>query len=224
MEKWENAHLAIDMQGNETTHPLVYVALGSHANYSKPEVIRSPSMYKQGKLQRLIFWTDGLIQYLFLLLNPNQKARQIALNELTARGSHFLERDAFSDLRDEDDHYLVSLPMEMATGDGFRIGHQGDSLREGVAKSSSFLKRSLSDRKTTIPLKNEWRCVLLNSRLDWVQYKGLWGVKSFLKEESGPPGPKWDRPRKNQVGVSKRKRWSKPLDWLAELKKIRAET
>ena len=224
MEKWENARLAVDMQGNETTHPLVYVALGSHANYSKPEVIRSPSMYKQGKLQRLIFWTDGLIQYLFLLLNPNQKARQIALNELTARGSHFLERDAFSDLRDEDDHYLVSLPMEMATGDGFRIGHQGDTRREGVAKSSSFLKRSLSDRKTTIPLKNEWRCVLLNSRLDWVQYKGLWGVKSFLKEESGPPGPKWDRPRKNQVGVSKRKRWSKPLDWLAELKKIRAET
>ena len=59
--------------------------------------------------------------------------------------------------------------------------------------------------------------MLLNPEPDWVQYKGLWGVKSLLKEESGPPGPKWDRPRKNQVGVDERIRWSKPLDWLAEL-------
>jgi hypothetical protein len=223
IEKWKTVRLAVDKQGNATSHLVVYVALGSHANYSQPEVIRSPSMYKQGKLQRLIFWTDGLIQYLFLLLNPNQKARHIALNELAVRGTHFLEQDAFSDLRDEDDHYLVSLPMEMATGDGFRIGYQGDTLREGVMKSSSYLKRSLSDRGTTFPKIKEWHCVLLNSRLDWVQYRGLWGVKSFLKEESGPPGPKWDRSRKGQVGVNQRKRWSKPLDWLTELKKIRTE-
>ena len=57
---------AQDMDGNETTHPVIYVALGSHANYSKPDVIRSPSMYKPGKLQRLLFWFDGLINYLLL--------------------------------------------------------------------------------------------------------------------------------------------------------------
>jgi hypothetical protein len=111
--------------------------------------------------------------------------------------------------------------MELATGDGFRIGYQGDSLREGVVRSSSYLKRSVSDRKTTRPRIKEWRCVLLNSKLDWLQYRGLWGVKSLLKDESGPPGPKWDKPGKNQAGVNKRKRWARPLDWLAELENIR---
>ena len=219
-EKWKTVRLAVDKHGNSTTHPVVYVALGSHANYGRPEAIRSPSMYKTGKLQRLIFWTDGLIHYIFLLLNPNQKARQIALRDIAVNGVNFLTQDAFSDLRDEDDHYLVSLPMEMATGDGFRIGYQGDTLREGVMISSSYLKRTLSDRKTTHPKIKEWRCVLLNSRLDWVQYRGLWGVKSLLVEESGPPGPKWDRPKKDRVGVNKRKRWARPLDWLAELEKL----
>jgi len=220
MEKWKTVRMAVDKQGNVTTHPLVYVALGSHANYSRPEVIRSPSMYKTGKLQRLIFWTDGLIHYIFLLLNPNQKARQIALKEISKKRIDFLTQDVFSALRDEDDHYIVSLPMEMATGDGFRIGYQADHLREGVMTSKSYLKRSKSDRETAQPKIKEWRRVLLNSRLDWVQYKGLWGVKSWLTEESGPPGPKWDRPKKDQHGINKRKRWAKPLDWLAELEKI----
>ena len=132
IEKWKTVHLAVDKQGNKTTHPVVYVALGSHANYSRPEVIRSPSMYKPGKFQRLLFWTDGLIHYIFLLLNPHQKARQIALKEMAENGAHFLTQDAFNKLRDEADHYMVSLPMEIATGDGFRIGYQGDILREGV--------------------------------------------------------------------------------------------
>jgi hypothetical protein len=219
LEKWETIRVAVDKQGNATTHPLVYVALGSHANYSRPEVIRSPNMYKPGKLQRLIFWADGLIHYIFLLLNPNQKARQIALKEIAIKHTDFLAPDAFMNLRDEADHYVVSLPMEIATGDGFRIGYQGDTLREGVMKSSSYLKRIMSDRKTTRPKIKEWCRIHLNSELDWVQYKGLWGVKSLLKEESGPPGPKWDRTKKGQVGVNQRRRWSKPLDWLAELEK-----
>jgi hypothetical protein len=217
IEKWKNIRLAVDKQGNATTHPVVYVALGSHANYGRPEVIRSPNMYKSGKLQRLIFWTDGLIHYIFLLLNPSQKARQIALKEISAVRDHFLAEDAFSGLRDEADHYVVSLPMELATGDGFRIGYQGDHLREGVMISKSYLKRIMSDRKTTHPKVKEWRRLLLNSEPDWVQYKGLWGVKSLLGEESGPPGPKWDKPEKNHAGVNERKRWASPLDWLAEL-------
>ena len=217
IEKWETVIKAVDKLENITMHPVVYVALGSHANYSKPEAIRSPSMYKPGKLQRLLFWTDGLIHYLFLLFNPNQKARQIALKELQVQKTNFLAEDAFIYMRDEEDHYVVSLPMELASGDGFRLGFQGNNLLEGVVKSSSYLKRSMSDRKTTRPKIKEWRRVLLNPEPDWVQYKGLWGVKSLLKEESGPPGPKWDRPRKDQIDVNERIRWSKPLDWLAEL-------
>ncbi|MBL8103138.1 MAG: hypothetical protein JNM02_11440, partial [Anaerolineales bacterium] len=132
IEKWETTNKALDRQGNETTHPVVYVALGSHANYSKPEVIRSPSMYKPGRLQRILFKVDGWIHYLFMLINPSQKARQIAIKELQAKHTHFLAEDAFIYMRDEVDHYVVSLPMEIASGDGFRLGFQGDNLREGV--------------------------------------------------------------------------------------------
>lgn len=217
MEYWENVFKALDKQGNTTTHPIVYVALGSHANYSKPDVIRSPSMYKPGRLQRILYWMDGMIHTMFMLINPNQKARQIALKEIQARRAHFLAEDAFIYLRDEADHYVVSLPMEIASGDGFRVGIQGDNLKEGVVKSSSYLKRVMSDRKTSRPKVKEWRRALLNSEPGWVQYKGLWGVRSFLSEESGPPGPKWDRPAKGQSGVSERVRWGKPLAWLAEL-------
>ena len=219
IEKWETVTKAFDKQGNVTTHPVVYVALGSHANYSKPEVIRSPNMYKPGRLQRLLFWTDGLIHYLFLLFNPNQKARQIALKEMQVHHVNFFAEDAFDSLRDEADHYVVSLPMEIASGDGYRVGLQGDSLHEGRMRSSSYLKRVMSDREITRPHEKIWRRVVLNPEPDWIQYKGLWGVKSWLREESGPPGPKWERPRKDQTGVRERKRWGKPLEWLAELEK-----
>ena len=37
----------------------------------------------------------------------------------------------------------------------------------------------------------------------WVQYKGLWGVKSLLNDESSPPGP--------QVGQThERSDWREP--------------
>ncbi len=217
IKKWDSVNLVMEKNGEKTTHPVVYVALGSHANYGNPEVIRSPNMYKAGRLQRLLFWVDGLVHYIFLLLNPSQKARQIALKEIAARHTDILTEDAFAELRDEEDHYMVSLPMEMATGDGFRIGRKTAHLREHFLKSDSYLKRNKSNRQTTRPKMNEWRRVVLNSEHDWVQYKGLWGVKSWLVEESGPPGPKWDRPEKGQAGVRERKRWGRPLEWLAEL-------
>src|SRR5688572_29974298 len=219
IEPWETMTKAIDKDGKETTHPVIYAALGSHANYSKPDVIRSPTMYQPGKLQRFLFWFDGLIHYLFLLFNPNEKARQIALKEMQAKHANFLAEDAFVYLKDEADHYIVSLPLEIASGDGLRIGFQGDNLRERVVKSSSYIKRIMSDRETSRPTIKEWKRIPLNPEPGWVQYKGLWGVKSILADESGPPGPKWDRMRKKQNGVTQRIRWDKPLSWLAELEK-----
>ncbi len=82
MELWENVSCVKDKDGKETTHPLIYIALGSHANYSKPEVIRSASLFQEGIFQRFIYWVDGLIHFLFMLFNPSEKERQIALNEL----------------------------------------------------------------------------------------------------------------------------------------------
>ncbi|MBI5951134.1 MAG: hypothetical protein HY865_05710 [Chloroflexi bacterium] len=219
IERWDTVNRVVEKHGEKTTHPLVYVALGSHANYNRPQVIRSHDLHRTGRIQRLLLWVDGLIHYIFLLLNPSEKARQIALNEISMRQMDIFDENAFAELRDEEDHYLVSLPLEMATGDGFRAGSRSAHLHEHFMKSDSYLKRSKSNRKTTHPKVNEWQRVLLNSEPDWVQYKGLWGVKSWLMEESGPPGPKWDRPQDGQVGVLERKRWGRPLDWLAELEK-----
>lgn len=224
LEYWQNVRKAVDKQGKPTTHAVVYVALGSHANYSRPEVIRSPNLYRPGSaVQRLLYWVDGWIHYLFLLINPSQKARQIALQEIAGNPAAMLAEDAFIHLRDEADHYVVSLPMEIATGDGYRVGYQGDNLREGVLKSSSYLKRIMSDRRVTRPQVKEWRRALLSPEPEWVQYKGLWGVKSWLAEESGPPGPKWDRVKKDHVSVEERVRWAKPLEWLAMLEAIARE-
>jgi hypothetical protein len=220
IEKWQAVRKAVDKSGNETDHPVVYVALGSHANYSKPEVIRSPAMYTPGKLQRFLFRMDGLIRYLFMLFSPSRTARQMALKEIQSKRMNFLAGEAFIYLRDEADHYVAGLPMEIACGDGFRVGFQGDNLREAVLKSGSYLRRVMSERRTTRPKVREWRRVLLNPEPDWVQYKGLWGVKSLLQDESGPPGPKWDRPRKDQAGVKERMRWGRPLKWLAELERL----
>jgi len=219
IEAWDKVLKAHDVDGNETTHPIIYAALGSHANYSRPEVIRSPGMYKAGTLQRFLFWCDGLIHYLFLLFNPSQKARNIAIGEIMEHPTHLLQEHAFDEMKDEFDHYVVRLPMEIATGDGLRIGFQGKNSDEPTERSEDFLKKFMSERKVTMIPNREWKRVLLNSEPGWVQYKGLWGVKSLLGEESGPPGPKWDRLKKKQTDVYQRVRWEKPLEWLAELEK-----
>ena len=109
--------------------------------------------------------------------------------------------------------------MEIATGDGLRIGYEGDMRSEEIGRSSSYLKRVMSNRQVVHPPMHEWKQVLLSPEPDWVQYKGLWGVKSILKDESGPPGPKWDRPDK-LFAVYPRKRWEKSLEWLTELENI----
>lgn len=216
MEKWEAVRKVMDKGGHLSMHPLVYVALGSHGNYSRPDVIRSPSLYHTGYVQRFLYWADGWLHYIFLLFNPSEKARQIALHELYSHPTDFLAEDAFASLRDEADHYIVSLPMEIASGDGLRIGYQGDNLREGVIKSSSYLKRVTSDRPVTLPPIREWKQILLNPEPEWVQYKGLWGVKSILRNESGPRGPKWDHADKHQPPLE-RMRWGRPLGWLVKL-------
>jgi hypothetical protein len=219
MELWQDVRCVKDKDGRETTHPLIYVALGSHANYSRPQVIRSASLFREGLFQRFIYWLDGLIHFLFLLFNPSEKERQIALRELSTHPATALTEETFEKLRDEKDHYLVSLPLEIATGEGFRIGYEGDPKREKIGISSSYIKRIMSNRKVVHPKSREWKQVLLDPEPDWVNYKGLWGVKSLMKDESGPPGPKWDRPDK-LFAVYPRKRWEKSLEWLTELESI----
>jgi hypothetical protein len=220
MELWENVRRVKDEAGDATTHPLIYAALGSHANYARPEVIRMHHLVNKGFVQRFLYWTDGLIHFLFLLFNPSQRERQIALRELATHPATALTEETFANLRDKKDHYVVNLPMEIATGDGFRIGVHGNHEHEEVGRSSSYLKRVMSDRKVMHPTSREWKQILLSPEPEWIQYQGLWGVKSLLADESGPPGPKWHRPDKI-FAIHQRKRWESPLEWLRELENKR---
>lgn len=216
MVRWDKARKAKDENGAETTHPIVYVALGSHANYAQSGMIRSPSMYAPGKLQRFMMWLDGAIHYLFLWLNPDQ--RKIAVKALQKEQLHILEEEALSKIQygKNLDQYVVRLPMELATGDGVCVGPYHRKVEAPQASASQFLKRPKSRRETTPPASREWRRALLDENCGWVEYKGLWGVKSWLSEESGAPGPRWERPKKNQP-AAERIRWGKPLQWLAQL-------
>jgi hypothetical protein len=86
--------------------------------------------------------------------------------------------------------------------------------------SSIYLKRFLSDREVTHPPSHEWRHIILSEETKWVDYKGLWGVKSLLNDESGPRGPKWSRPDESFI-IHPRQRWERPLEWLEELERRR---
>lgn len=219
MVKWADLLKVKDESGAETTHPIVYVALGSHANYHVAGKVRSPELYESGKFQRFLVWLDGVIHFLFLWLNPEQ--RQVVMDALRKEQAHVFNEESLSKIRygKKRDQYVVRLPFEIATGDGFRVGPHEEFVPEPSKSSSQFLKRDKSRRETTPPAQNEWRRILLNFDCEWVQYKGLWGVKSWLNEESGPPGPRWERPKKNQPGVTERIRWGQPLKWLEELEK-----
>ncbi len=89
-------------------------------------------------------------------------------------------------------------------------------MKEVIGHSASYLKRIMSNRNVIHPDVKICRSVLLSAEHEWIEYKELWGVKSLLENESGPSGPKWDRPHKDQP-PKPRVRWAKSLEWLAEL-------
>lgn len=127
----------------------------------------------------------------------------------TKPSSIFGAEDRLLQLRDETDHYLISLPMEIPTGEGFRIGIEGNIMKEVIGRSTSYLKRIMSNRKVIHPDAKTWYSVLLSAEYEWIEYKGLWGVKSLLENESGPSGSKWDRPHKGQP-PKPGMRWARP--------------
>ena len=86
------------------------------------------------------------------------------LRELATHPATALTEETFEKLRDEKDHYMVSLPLEIATGDGFRIGYEGNPRSEEIGRSSSYLKRVMSNRKVVHPKSRQWKQVVLDPR------------------------------------------------------------
>lgn len=59
--------------------------------------------------------------------------------------------------------------------------------------------------------RREWRPVLIGDDTSWVAFEGLWGLRTRLRNESGPPGPKWKREEDRRPGVpDERLAWSDP--------------
>ena len=225
-EHWEEANRVRDKNGNLTDHPLIYAALGSHANYSQPDVIRTPGLFEPGPAQQAIYAIDNFVRNTFELLSFDSKKRDRAAKRIQQgiRPANILiEARASVVFDDVEDEFVAGLPMELATGDGFRIGVAGHPFAEGVIDSTVFLHDAKSEREVTHPQQTEWEVVVIDDETDWVQYQGLWGVRSIIHpviaDESGPPGPKWDRIKKGQATPQQRLRWQHPLDWLAILER-----
>jgi hypothetical protein len=150
-------------------HPLIYAALGSHAHYPQPDEYPAPKQFS-GATQRIITLIDTLF------------------SQLHTRGS-------------SKDH-KADLLFEFATGDGLRIGFDNPPDCEiGDYKYAKNLPSKIVNRKQSIQERTitskRWKChvVMPEDELEnWIEYRGLWGRYALLADESGPNGPKWNRP------------------------------
>jgi hypothetical protein len=230
---WDSTNRVRDKNGDLTTHPLVYVALGSHANYTDADVIKGPELFPKNFFQKILITIDNAIRTIVKLLAfpitrsvgadntiqkiPNERIRSrlSGMNRLTERR---LSQDADFDV------YEIGLPSEYATGDGNRIGVPGNF--ESVIDSTKYLKDEKSHREVAweTPLNLFWQRRMLSDDEDWVKFEGLWGVRGWFHwlfpDESGPPGPKWDRSRDGKP-PEPRIRWGEEPDqltWFIKLK------
>ncbi|MFQ5409807.1 MAG: hypothetical protein ACE5FI_15465 [Anaerolineales bacterium] len=195
--------------GRETNHPIIYVALGSHANYPAPSArdVALDEVLHGARFERF----QNLVARLLVAL--------IELDEhIRANLRKTMERP---DPRGRRYEYQPFVPRDYATGDGVRIGFavsEDDLAREAVLQRADYINNDeLPD--TCAPERLAWKTnePLSDPLPPWVEYKGLWGIRSALVNESGPPGPKWDRVPKGAAQPEERIRWKDPLAWKHSL-------
>jgi len=147
-------------------HPVVYVATGSHANYFERSDKPLESFFKPGTGQR---WVAGLRRWREAADKAAQEGRQRAAARL---GQHV------ETARQVADTETLHQAAEHPNGRGRILG----TGRPASAASTQA--------------HEPWAEPGLLSDADlpaWVEFRGLWGLKTWLKDESGPPGPKWER-------------------------------
>ncbi|MCB9433669.1 MAG: hypothetical protein H6668_16985 [Ardenticatenaceae bacterium] len=212
---WDDVRKVKDKTGQELCHPLVYVALGSHANYALPKEYTA-SEHFTGQIKKLVAWFDQIFR---------QSDRHLALDQPSLN----LTADDFpSDITKQLSYEKIQsgLPLEYATGDGLRIGCSTETTDfSDEYKISRNLPLRETKRESTLgncaATKGEfanlrWVCHSLDEQPEpgWLEFKGRWGRWVRLADESGPPGPKWDR------HGNERLRWGSSkggLEWLETL-------
>ncbi len=242
-----------------TMHPIMYVAIGSHANYADPILISAPDHLSPGVIQYVLFWlnqrinaANTLLRQILLLLPYQLSKSLLTLLRWLVRSSPVQpsRMTAFLAARTEtlEPPRIPPFFTEKACGDGLRIGVPGVIGKEEICNHWAGF---LADRRTmTAEELPEWHLIMLNESPGWLEFQGLWGNKSTLPDEAGPPGPKWGRPYSwtdrikavaqrlqqrrhpgvpaycsppHQVplpGVKQRIRWARPLDWKDELLRV----
>jgi hypothetical protein len=234
--EWEAMHRTSDEDGFE--HPVVYVALGSHANYPKPDVVKAPKLFKKGFVQTIIYGLDFFIRWcsgkgLFTEIADGKglrigfKALDKTLEiEVKQRDRLELKTDLLStkmqsivEGRKPEPNFAQQLTKGLTTTLPILVKAQKAAELEGTAHIAAPPRNDAPrkpEAKTGHLEQATWTPVVLEEKLPgWVNFQGLWGVKSFLKDESGPTGPMWGR---WEIGAQfPRLRWQWPLQWLEVL-------
>jgi hypothetical protein len=251
---WDQVRKVVNPQ--EPYHPLVYVALGSHANYVTFNVSPFADMWQPtDPVQKIIIFLDSFLRS--QVKDPGKQTRGL-VTRITSNEPYPFQKKRSQERKKRDKEELQAkvdavkagmahwgrmhpldeameagstLPCEFHAGDGNRIGAPGDLMQEDIAFSGNLLT---PERKKEVcqPQEYSWELQLIqrDSMPPWTEYQGLWGIKSLLSDESGPPGPKWDRISmknaflKYESKPRQRLRWEQPLHWLEHLQKTMQET
>jgi hypothetical protein len=227
--KWQDMHKVKEEDGKDTYHPLIYVALGSHANYPRPCVVRAPELFKKGFVQTIIYGLDLFIRRftnkglateiadgrgMRLQVMPQSEAVAKAMDTAVLyQKAH--EEELLDQLKDTDLSILSTRMQSIVRGEEPELHKSQQVIRKRIP---SEVQAKLEEELALIEKRLEdsyMKLILLDPLPKWVEYRGLWGVKSWLKDESGPPGPMWDRAEPG--GQFPRLRWQWPVEWLTKL-------
>ena len=178
---------------NGQEHPVIYVATGSHANY-----------HEQGEtfLEDLVSSDKDSLGYKIARFIRKHK-ENMGKNEVRAAEARGAVRKRMyredTDLTRVAESELI-IAMEHHKGDGRIIGPSGYETGQPVVP---WPKPVVLDDEN-LPV--------------WTEFRGLWGLKTLHKDESGPPSPKWKR-RGDVKGTGDEYRlyWADPLGWRREV-------
>jgi hypothetical protein len=219
---WDSVEKWPDPDGK---HPVVYVAAGSHAGYFTSSDKPLESFLQPGWGRRLV---AGITRFREDSLAEAEKSRaRVDLGRARAaqEGMGFFPQ-IFAAIREAG---TAPLEGQDAAADQAPAGDERTSRREPMAKERPNGQGLVigPDRPQSASAESEivpWNAVLLDDRQGWVEFRGLWGHRTRLADESGPPGPKWERPE-HKGGVDPslpqgcagcRLYWANPLRWLEQ--------
>ncbi len=178
---WKNTQHLVKQVKHDEFHPVVYVALGSHANYPFADSRIEPSeMERFGLLQNTVSKLELQVRRIGLF------GGRLPADKADGLGRHLIP--AGDDAVQLLEHYLAKLDKLEAHTPGM--------------ERAPYLAGKLE--------------LITRDPPGWVHYTGLWGDLTDVPDESGPSGPKWEKPAHGKV--KERTSWQDPLGWLEERK------